>query len=239
MLSLALHAALAGIVLFLTKRPVHPARVRPVNVTRLVAPLVSHPPRVEARSGGSNRTPLPARHGAPPPKARRTFIPPQTPPDPKLPMAATVAFDSPVIQIDPALIGDPASQLRNGALGNNGGIGAGDGPPGPGIGPGGTSPSGIRSNAPAANISPPVLIHKEDPEFSEPARRAKYQGTVQLAIEIDTMGRARNIRVLRGLGLGLDEKAIEAVSRWLFRPGAKNGKPVVTTATIEVNFHLL
>jgi TonB family protein len=154
-------------------------------------------------------------------------------------MPITVAFDSPLIQIDPAAIGDPSSQLRDGALGIRGGIGIGDGPRSPGIGPAGSGTPGISSNPLGGKITPPVLIHKEDPEFSEPARKAKYQGTVLLAIDIDTSGRARNVRVVRGLGLGLDEKAIEAVSRWLFRPAAQDGKPVVTTATVEVNFRLL
>ena len=154
-------------------------------------------------------------------------------------MPITVAFDSPVIQIDSASIGDPSSQLRSGALGINGGTGIGNGPPGPGIGPNGAGPPGIYSDPMGGKITPPVLIHKEDPEFSETARKAKYQGTVLLAIDIDASGHARNVRVVRGLGLGLDEKAIEAVSRWLFRPGAQDGKPIVTAATVEVNFRLL
>jgi protein TonB len=52
-------------------------------------------------------------------------------------------------------------------------------------------------------------------------------------------GGVRNVRVLRGLGLGLDEKALEAVKQWRFRPGYRDGRPVVAPATIEVNFHLL
>jgi TonB family protein len=159
--------------------------------------------------------------------------------DPNLPMPITVMFDSPSILIDPASIGDPSSQLRNGALGIHGGIGIGNGTPSSGIGPAGPGTPGVYSNPLGGKITPPVLIHREDPEFSEPARKAKYQGTVLLAIDIDIGGRPRNVRVVRGLGLGLDEKAIEAVSRWLFRPGAQDGKPVVTTATVEVNFRLL
>jgi len=203
-------------------------------------PLEWHSSRAApARLGGSDKTAEPARKGAPPPKALRTFIPPRTLADPKLPMPVTVAFDSPSVLFDPASIGDPSSQLHNGALGTNGGIGIGDGPPGPGIGPASPGIPGVYSNPPGGKITPPVLIHKEDPEFSEPARKAKYQGTVLLAIDIDIGGRPRNVRVVRGLGLGLDEKAVEAVSRWLFRPGVQDGKPVVTTATVEVNFRLL
>jgi periplasmic protein TonB len=235
-----LHAAVLGIVLLLSSRSIPLRRALPRDATRLIAPLKWRPARdAPERSGGSSQTLLPARKGAPPPTGPRTFIPPKTLPDPKLPMAITVAFDSPVIQIDPASIGDPSSALRNGALGYNGGIGNGNGPPGPGIGPGGSGPAGIRSNSLGAKITPPELIYKEEPEFSEQARKAKYQGTVLLAIEVDLNGHPRNVRVVRGLGLGLDEKAIEAVSHWLFRPGIQNGKPVVTAATVEVNFRLL
>jgi TonB family protein len=78
-----------------------------------------------------------------------------------------------------------------------------------------------------------------EPEFSEQARKAKHQGVVILYGEVDTNGKLRNVRVVQALGLGLDEKAIEAVKKWKFRPGYQDGRPVVAAATIEVNFHLL
>lgn len=85
----------------------------------------------------------------------------------------------------------------------------------------------------------PTLVHKVEPEYSEQARQARYQGTVILYVEVDPSGRATNIRVQRPLGLGLDEKAIEAVRQWQFRPGSKDGAPVTVAANIEVNFRLL
>jgi TonB family protein len=88
-------------------------------------------------------------------------------------------------------------------------------------------------------VSAPALLYKVEPEYSEEARKAKYQGTVTLYVEVDPNGQARNIRVVRSLGLGLDEKAIEAVMKWKFRPGTKDGRPVAVAATIEVNFRLL
>lgn len=87
-------------------------------------------------------------------------------------------------------------------------------------------------------VSAPVLIHKVEPEYTGEARAAKYQGTVSLYVEIRTDGTATNIRVLRSLGLGLDQKAIECVQRWIFKPGEKDGKPVTVAATIEVNFRM-
>ena len=88
-------------------------------------------------------------------------------------------------------------------------------------------------------VTAPMVLYKMDPEYSEEARAAKLQGTVLLAVEIGTDGLAYNIRVVRSLGDGLDEKAIEAVSQWHFKPGTRNGEPVVVAASIEVNFRLL
>ena len=88
-------------------------------------------------------------------------------------------------------------------------------------------------------VTAPSLLSKVEPEYSEEARRAKYQGTVVLYVEVYPDGKAHNLKVLRSLGLGLDEKAIEAVNKWRFRPGYKDGKPVTVQATIEVNFRLL
>ena len=88
-------------------------------------------------------------------------------------------------------------------------------------------------------VTAPAVLYKIDPEYSEEARKAKYSGTVVLYIEVDQTGHAKNLRVVKGIGLGLDEKAIEAVTKWRFKPGLKDGKPVVVAAHIEVNFRLL
>ena len=83
------------------------------------------------------------------------------------------------------------------------------------------------------------MILKVEPEYSEEARKAKFQGTVILFVVVDEKGNPRELKVIRPLGLGLDQKAIEAVEKWKFRPGMKDGKPVAVQATIEVNFRLL
>jgi TonB family protein len=110
--------------------------------------------------------------------------------------------------------------------------GAGGSAPIPAIGPG---PGVYRVGG---GISPPVLVRKVEPDYTEEARKARYQGTVLLYAEIAPDGRATNIKVQRSLGLGLDEKAIEAVKQWVFKPGEKDGRPVTVAATIEVNFRL-
>jgi TonB family protein len=90
-----------------------------------------------------------------------------------------------------------------------------------------------------AGVSPPAVIFKPEPDYSEEARRAKWSGSVALSIVVDSEGRARNIRVVKNLGLGLDEEAIIAVNQWRFKPGIKDGQPVNVRATIEVSFRLL
>jgi TonB family protein len=88
-------------------------------------------------------------------------------------------------------------------------------------------------------VSAPVAIFRPEPEYSEQARRAKYQGTVLLGVVIDANGKASQVRVLRARGLGLDEQAVENVFRWRFKPATKEGKPVAVEAQITVNFKLL
>ncbi len=88
-------------------------------------------------------------------------------------------------------------------------------------------------------VSAPQLISKIEPEYSEEARAAKIWGSVLLSVVIGTDGRAADFRIVKGLGMGLDENAIAAVQRWQFRPGMKAGVPVKVQAQIEVNFRTL
>jgi TonB family protein len=83
------------------------------------------------------------------------------------------------------------------------------------------------------------LLSKTEPEYSEEARKARLQGTVLLRIEVDAHGLPQNIAVRQALGLGLDDRAIDAVKKWRFRPGKVNGKPAAVVAFVEVNFRLL
>jgi TonB family protein len=84
----------------------------------------------------------------------------------------------------------------------------------------------------------PVLISKQEPLYSEEARVAKMQGSVMVYLVIGEDGVPRNMRVVRSLGLGLDESAIASVAGWRFRPGSKDGQPVAVQSTVEVNFQL-
>lgn len=87
-------------------------------------------------------------------------------------------------------------------------------------------------------VTPPKVLYKMEPTYTDEARNAKIEGVVELAVEIDTEGLAQNIQVLRSLDGGLDQSAVASVQQWRFRPGQKNGKPVRVAAKIEVNFRL-
>lgn len=87
-------------------------------------------------------------------------------------------------------------------------------------------------------VTPPRPLKKVDPEYTEEAREGKLEGTTVVYAEIWPDGKAHNIRVARGLGRGLDQKAVEAIEQWEFEPGKKDGNPVKVGATIEINFRL-
>lgn len=84
----------------------------------------------------------------------------------------------------------------------------------------------------------PQVIYSPEPSFSDEARKSKTQGVVTLILVVGKDGHTYNIRVGQSLGMGLDEKAIEAVSRWRFRPATLNGEPVATQIAVEVDFRL-
>jgi TonB family protein len=89
------------------------------------------------------------------------------------------------------------------------------------------------------DVKPPTLKSKVEPDYSAEARAAKYSGTVILKAEIGSDGVPHSLQLLRPIGLGLDEKAVQAVSQWRFRPATKDDQPVAVAATIEVRFRLL
>ena len=97
---------------------------------------------------------------------------------------------------------------------------------------------GIPIYGPKSGANPPKPIHTPDPEYSKEARKAHYQGTVVLWLIVAADGTPRNIKVARTLGLGLDEKAIEAVRKWRFKPATKDGNPVPVQINVEVAFRM-
>lgn len=254
MLSLALQSAV--VLLLFTAFAGHRVQERVAQFIPLISPDLSPTqPTAETRQsgggGGGGRSPVPPSKGRAPRPAVKQFTPPVAVAhnyDPKLTMepALIAPPDVQLPNVDSAADGDPLAKLGvasngPGARGGIGsGVGGGVGPgAGAGLGPGAGGGIGGGVYRAGGGVSSPVLLTKVEPEYSDEARKAKIQGTVILYVEVDPSGRARNPRVVQSLGLGLDEKAMEAVSKWKFRPGYKDGRPVTVVATIEVNFRLL
>jgi TonB family protein len=233
--SLLIHCAAVALILMLgTLKPVQ--QLIKNSVTLIAPNLRPYEAANRGGGGGGGRSLVEANNGKLPKAAAKQFTPPRVDAtDSKLPMVPTIiAADMP--NINAPNYGDPLGKLgtpSNGiGSGNGGGVGPGSGP-----GAGGGIAGGVYRIG--GGVSQPSIIKKVEPEYSEEARKAKWQGTVTLSVVVDEMGHARNLKVTQSLGLGLDQKAMEAVEKWLFRPGMKDGKPVAVYATIQVTFHLL
>jgi periplasmic protein TonB len=120
-------------------------------------------------------------------------------------------------------------------FGSGGGIGAGHGS---GVGPGGGGGYGGGLMSVGGGVSAPQLVRSVDPDFTDDARRANYQGTVSIELIVDSSGNPQDIRIVRHLGMGLDQKAIEAVRQYKFKPAMYQGRPVSVQMVINVDFHL-
>lgn len=198
--------------------------------------------------GGGDRDKLAASKGVLPKQSMEQITPPMVvvrKEQPKLAADPTVV--APPIQISQmGSLGDPLSTVlgpSSSGPGFGGGIGTGSGGGigsghGPGVGPGSGGGIGGGVYRVGGGVSAPTTIYAPDPEYSEEARKAKYQGTVELTMIVGADGRPRDVRVRRSLGLGLDEKAIDAVKTWRFEPARKNGQAVAVLIEIEVSFRL-
>jgi periplasmic protein TonB len=198
--------------------------------------------------GGGDRDKLQASKGSPPKFDREQFTPP----------TAVVRNEAPILPMDPTVVGPSSIQFPVGPVGDplsgvegprsNGpgfgsGIGNGDGGGvgpghGRGVGPGEDRGIGGDLYRVGGGVSAPRTIYAPDPDYSEEARKAKFQGMVTLWLVVGSDGRARDIRIVRSLGMGLDEKAIEAVRTWRFDPARKDGQPVAVQISVEVSFRL-
>ena len=98
---------------------------------------------------------------------------------------------------------------------------------------------GLAAEKPAPVTKAPRKIQSPEPEYTEEARAKRIEGSVLLKGEIGTDGRVTNIRLARGLGHGLDQKAVECLRKWQFAPATRQGEPVTVQANFEINFRLL
>src|SRR6266849_8817909 len=248
-------AAIIGITL-LGRRMVEQI-VKPHDTITLVSPDDIPPlPPSKTQAGGGGGGGDRDKFQAPKGKLPKQDMQPITPP------AVVVRNEHPKLTAEPAIavppqihlasnnmpnFGDPMSHLPSGppsnGTGSGGGIGSGSGGgvgsgEGPGVGPGHGGGIGGGAFRVGGGVSAPKAIYSPDPEYSEAARKVKHMGVVVLWLVVGPDGKPRDIRVVRTLGLGLDEKAIEAVRNWRFEPALKDGKPVAVQINVEVNFHL-
>jgi protein TonB len=239
-----LHAAVLAL-LFVQIRAMHDRIMAPASMEGEV--ILSAPPPPLAASdppaggGGGHASAAPVSRGTPPPTAPVQVVP----------LDAARVQDARLAE-EPAIVAQAIQQMAASPMpelgmpnaaavgaspgdGRGAGIGAGDGS---GAGPGFGSNFGGLVRRIGGSVSAPVVLFAPQAEFSEEARKAKVSGNVLVDFQVDEQGHPTHVRVLRGIGLGLDEKAVESVRQYRFKPAMENGKPVVVEMQVEVNFQI-
>ncbi len=253
LVSALLHAAMVAIVLGSSYWITSHNQQLKQNVISLIGAVSDYPlpfdkKRAGGGGGGGDRDALPASKGSTPRFSREQITPPAIVirnEHPKLTAEPTVVGPPDIKLPQSATLGDPLARLLepSNGTGSGGGIGTGSGGgvgsgTGAGVGPGHGGGIGGGIYRVGGGVSAPRVIYDPDPQYSDEARKAKYQGTVVLWIVVGPDGRARDVRVSRALGMGLDEKAVEAVRKWRFEPALKDGHPVAVQVNVEVNFRM-
>ena len=255
-LSALTHAVIVGLIVLFALEQWH---IRQVE-KKMIATTVETPPFIPALKmkdamggggGGGNHEVVEASKGKLPPMMKKPLAPPQIlkVDNPKIPVTPAIMMPQQIkLPDNPNMpnIGIPQSNQvalasQGGGsgsgfgTGSGGGIGSGNGN---GVGPGEGGGYGGGLMHLGGGVSAPVLIYDPDPEFSDEARRAKYQGVCVVGLIVDAQGNPQQVKVVRALGMGLDEKAIEAVRQYKFKPAMYKGKAVPVEINIEVNFRI-
>ena len=238
-----LHAAAIALVFWAVRSHVQfSAPVKTAELSELTTPPPMAPTKDAMGGGGGQRGPTPVTKGQLPKFADIQITPPKAPPM----EAPKIRMPDPTIEVQKDLkmatsnmpnLGAPNSPLVGNSMGNGSGTGMGSAR-GAGLGPGigGNYGGGLRKVG--GGVSTPEVIFKVDPEFSEEARRAKFMGVVLVNLIVDQQGRPQDVHVLRGVGMGLDGKAVDAVKLYRFKPAMAAGKPVAVELNIEVTFQI-
>lgn len=244
-IAIVVHVVAIALILFLVARKVGiiaPPKAPEVTLLEPPPPPPKALPKaVTMGGGGGQKSPTPVTRGNPPTFAKEQLNPPKIPPlqQPKInvPVTVDVQTNLKMAKSDVPQFGMPNSPLVGMSMGNGKGTGLGSGSgAGLGAGSGGNMGGGLRRIG--GGVSAPVVLYAPDPEFSEEARKAKVAGNVLVYLQVDTQGHPVHVRVLRGIGMGLDEKAVEAVKRYKFKPAMENGHPVPVEMNVEVNFQI-
>jgi periplasmic protein TonB len=253
-ISIATHVVIIGLILwaFLAVKKVVTKKnqaVTNIDVPQFM-PIAPKGPQMGGGGGGGSHDILQAPKGRLPKFEEQPITPPMV-----------IKNDHPKFAVEPAImmpkdiqlpnnnlpnLGDPRTSVvgpaSNGTgsgagmgSGSGGGIGSGKGN---GYGPGEGGGYGGGLYHVGGGVSAPQLVFAPDPEFSDEARRAKYQGVCVVSLIVDAQGNPQRVQVVRHLGMGLDEKAVEAVKQYRFKAATLQGKPVPVEVNIEVNFRI-
>ncbi len=253
-ISISLHVLIIGLILwgFLAVKNVVTKKnqqVTNIDVPQFM-PIAPKGPQMGGGGGGGSHDILQTPKGKLPKFEEQPIVPPMV-----------IKNDKPKLAMDPSImmpkdiqlpnnnlpnLGDPRTSVvgpaSNGSgsgagmgTGSGGGIGSGKGN---GYGPGEGGGYGGGLYHVGGGVSAPQLVFAPDPEFSDEARRAKYQGVCVVSLIVDAQGNPQRVQVVRHLGMGLDEKAVEAVRQYKFKPATLQGKPVPVEVNIEVNFRI-
>jgi protein TonB len=207
---------------------------------------VSVPPPMQVKKdvmggGGGQKGPTPVVKGHLPKFADIQITPPKAPVVTKIPMpdpTLDVQKDLKMANNNMPNIGMPNSPVvGTSSMGNGNGSGLGSGN-GAGLGPGSGGNTGGGLRKVGGGVSSPYTTYTVEPEFSEEARKAKFMGVVTVNLVVGADGLPHNVHILRGVGMGLDEKAVDAVKQYRFHPAMENGKPVAVLLNVEVNFQI-
>jgi protein TonB len=256
-ISIVLNGGILALLLFAFRNQI--PVIKQMNLTGIDVNISAWKPttpksgKIGGGGGGGNHDIAPPTKGHLPQIAPKPLLQPQvqTVKDPIIPMQAAIDVqkniklpDNPNLPMVGVTNSPNVTLASNGpgsrggiGTGSNGGLGSGNGN-GFGPGEGGNVGGGLRRVG--DGVSPPKAIFQPEAEFSDEARRAKYEGTVVVTLIVDANGNPQNVHVSRTLGMGLDEKAIEAVQKYKFKPAVdqKTGKPVPVMVSVEVRFRL-
>jgi TonB family protein len=243
-----------GVIEKINAAPPNKPIVDIVDISPYIAKLPPGGEKAGGGGGGGERMNVPPSKGKLPKfSLRDQLAPPMATirnPNPKLAVDPTVVVPPDIIVPQPNInaYGDPLAKLvtGSGGPGSGGGVGTGSGGgvgsgSGPGVGPGSGGGIGGGVFRPGrGGVGVPSCAYCPPPLYPEEARKAKFQGTVTLRLIITAEGKPANMSVARGVGMGMEEKALEAVKDWRFNPAiGPNGKPVAVEMLIEVTFRLL
>jgi periplasmic protein TonB len=240
--AVAAHALVIVVIGFVVNAQIRSASPARESVTAMIDPITLRAdPKADTIGGGGGQKGLtPVSRGALPKLDQEPLSAPKIPP-----------LQTPLLAIEPSVdmqkdlksavlpdLGVPNSPLVSLSMGDGRGSGMGAGA-GNGVGPGSGGNVGDGVRRIGGGVSAPEVIYQTEPEFSEEARKAKLSGNVEVYLWVDEHGNPTHVRVIRGIGMGLDEKAVEAVRQYKFKPAMANGKPVTVEMYVDVVFQIM